>query len=203
MIGDTLRACGSPSVLHSYWQCWSYWIFWPESGRQAIVAYTIDDVVLSRIDVTIRSIDPSSPPQCHDNSWELIVPTLFPAMFGSTWATIKQNSSTSKSIEVLQCTFISEDLWFQVCSCSSSLPTRQQAEQMKHQGVEIHIKMDETRLLRWRFVHFMHTFLKANLHKFVQCCLELLTFMVGLDCHATFPKDPFKYLITDLSNAMM
>jgi len=120
-------------------------------------------------------------------------------MLGSTWATITQNGSTSKSIEILQCTVIGEDLWLEVSSYSSLLSKDQRAEQMKHWGDEIHIKMDETCLLRWGFVDPMLPLLKANHLKFVQCCLEFLTFKVGLGCHATFPKHPNRCLMTDSS----
>jgi hypothetical protein len=43
-------------------------IFWLGSQRPAIEAFMMDKVIVLTIDVTIRSIDSSSPGLCHENS---------------------------------------------------------------------------------------------------------------------------------------
>jgi len=83
-IGVTLLAYWQPSPLGYSRQCQSSRILWLGTGRPVIAAFTIDKMVGSMTDVTIRSIHSSSPGQCHENSWVLFSPTLFPAMSGST-----------------------------------------------------------------------------------------------------------------------
>ena len=67
-IGVKLLAYGPPSPLGSSRQPQSSQIFRMGSGRPAFAAFMIDKMVVSTIDVTIGSIDLSSPGQCHENS---------------------------------------------------------------------------------------------------------------------------------------
>jgi len=83
-IGVTSRAYGPPSPLCTSMQPQSSRIFRLGSGRPTIAAFTIDKMIVSTIDLTIGTIDSISPGQCHEKSWVLFSPTLFPAMLGST-----------------------------------------------------------------------------------------------------------------------
>jgi len=83
-FGVTLQVYRALSPLGSSRQPQSSRIFRLGSGRLASTAFTIDVIVGSTLDVTIGSIDSSSPGQCHENSWVLVSPTLFPAMLVST-----------------------------------------------------------------------------------------------------------------------
>jgi len=83
-IGVTFRAYGPPSPLGSSRQPQSSRIFQLGTGRPAIAVFTIDKMVVAMIDVIIGSINSSSPGQCHENSWVLFSPSLFPPMSRST-----------------------------------------------------------------------------------------------------------------------
>jgi len=108
-IGVTLWKCRPPSPVGPSWQPQSSRIFQLGSGSPAIAAFTSDKMVVPTIDTTIRSIDSSSPGQCHQNRWVLVAPTLFPAMSGSTLAMVYRNGSTGKLVKALQRGFTRED----------------------------------------------------------------------------------------------
>jgi len=82
--GATLWPYEQLSVLGSSWQLQSCWIVRLGFGRPVIAPITIDKMVVSTIDVTLNSLDSSSPGQCHENSGVLVSPTLFPVMSGYT-----------------------------------------------------------------------------------------------------------------------
>jgi len=83
-IRVTLWVCGRPCPLGLSRQPQSSRIFLLASRRLAIATIQIDKMVISMIDITIISIDSSSPGQCHEHSWVLFWPSLFPAMSGFT-----------------------------------------------------------------------------------------------------------------------
>jgi len=81
--GVTSQAYRPPLLLGSSRHAQSSHKFQRGSVRPAISTFKIDKIVESMIDVTIRSIDSSSPGQCHENRYVLVAPTLFPSISGS------------------------------------------------------------------------------------------------------------------------
>jgi len=79
-IGVTVWLYRPPSPLGSFRNHQSTRIVLLGSGRQVIAAFTIDKMVISRIDVTVASNNSSSPGLCHENIWVLFSPTIFPAV---------------------------------------------------------------------------------------------------------------------------
>jgi len=134
------------------------------SGRPAIAALMMDTMVVLTNDVTVRSIDSSSPGQCHEHSWELFSPTLIPAMSGSIEVMVKLNDSTGKLVQESQHTIISDSLWPNGSSSASSVSTHHQKEQNKHQGYEIHTNVDKFHLLGRAVVNHILPSAKSNLH---------------------------------------
>jgi hypothetical protein len=78
-----------------------------------------------------------------------------------------------------------------VVSSFSSLFTKYQEEQIKHQGDEAHINEDKFPLVSWRFICSIILSANDNLHKLVKCCLQFLTIKNSLVCHVPIPKETF------------
>jgi len=200
-IEVTLQAYKPPSPLGSSRQPQSTQTIRLRSGRLAIAAFTIDKILVSTTDVTIGSIDSSSPGQCPENSQVLFSPTFFAAMSGSTQAMKRPNGLTRKSVQASQHTFIGEDRWPEVSSSLSSVCTHHQEEQRNHRGDGIHTNVHEfLPVSRGCFQPILPS-AKANLRELIQCCLEFLTIEESLACHVPFPKRHFRHQMTDLRNA--
>jgi len=120
-IGVTLWAWGPPSLSGSSWLPESSQMVWLGSGSLPIAAFTIDTLVISTIDVTIGSMDWSSPGLCHENIWVLFSTTIYPVMLGSTEAMVKLKGWTRKSAEALERSVIGKDWWPEVTSSLSSV----------------------------------------------------------------------------------
>jgi len=114
-IEVTLWACGPPCLLGSSRKPRTSRIFQLGSGTLQNPAFMIDKMVVLTFDVTIGSIDSSTPGQCHENSWQLFSPTVFPVISGSTSAIVKLNGWTLELVEGSQPTFNGNDWWFKVC----------------------------------------------------------------------------------------
>jgi len=83
---------------------------------------------------------------------------------------------------------------------SSSGSTHHHEEQWKHKGNEFCSNVHKFLLVSWGFFKRIISLVKANIRKFGQCCLEVLTIQVSHVCIVPFSKRPFTLQITDLSN---
>lgn len=110
MNGETFRVCGPPSALGSSEQPQRSLIVWLGSRRPAIAVFKIDKLGIWTIQVTIRSIVSSSASWCPEHSRVLLLPTLIPAMLGSTLLMVMLDGSTTEFVEASHCTNIGEDL---------------------------------------------------------------------------------------------
>jgi len=143
MIGVTLWEYWPLSLLGSSLQPQIFQILCLGYDRPAIATFTIYNMVVSMIDITIWSIYSSSPGQCQKSSWELFSHILFLAMSESAKMMVNLNTSTSDSDETLQCRLISNVLWPEVSSLLCSVSTHHYTEQKNHQGNEIHTNVHQ------------------------------------------------------------
>jgi len=95
------------------------------------------------------------------------------------------------------------DLKPEVCSWSLSVSTDFPEKYHKHQGDDVHSNVLEFLLLHQGMFDPIFPLVIADFRKLIHCCIEFPTLQVMLVCHATLPKPPFRYQITDLGNAII